>query len=214
MATFLQLQQRVSKRLLDPSNAAVALSDVKEAINEAIEYWKFRRFWFNTVRDTGTMTAQSGVIPVPDDFLVPFMEDGGFEIEYSNMRYPLRKLNQASYDGLWLGNGYGLPLYYANLAGVYNAYPLPDRAYTVRRNYLKDYVALSADGDTNDFTTHGAKLIEYWALTDLHRDFRQDPKMSDAYYESAQDEYKNLQVMTTKSNATGGLVLHSHLGGY
>lgn len=214
MATFLQLQQRVSRRLLDPSNVAVALEDVKLAINEAIEYWKFRRFWFNTVRDTGTMTIQDSTIPLPSDFLVPFQDDGGFEIEYSNMRYPLAKLNQQAYDGIWLGNGYGLPLYYANLSGVYHTYPIPDRAYTVRRNYLKDYAELVNNSDSNDFTTYGSKLTEYWALADLHRDFRQDPKMSDAYYESAQDEYKNLQIMTAKSNATGGLTLHSHLGGY
>lgn len=211
MSTFLQLQQRVSKRLLDPSNVAVALSDVKEAINDAVDYWKFRRFWFNTVRDTGTMTAQSGIIPLPDDFLVPFQENAGFEIEYSNMRYPLKKVNQSTYDGLWLGNGYGLPLFYSNLAGVYHAYPLPDQAYTVRRNYLKDYVDLVDDLDTNDFTDEAPRLIENWSLANLHMDFRQDEKMSEAYYNATQDEYKNLQIMTTKSNATGGLTLHSLL---
>ncbi len=214
MATFQELQQRVSARLLDPSNIAVALSVVQQSINDAVDYWKFKRFWFNTERDTATMTIQDGTIPLPDDFLVPFTDDSGFEIEYSNMRYPLKKISQTMYDGMWLGNGYGLPQYYANMAGEYEVYPLPDRAYTVRRNYLKDYDALSANADTNDFTTNAPRLIEYWALANLHRDIRQDEKMSDAFFNSAQDEYKNLQTMTTKSNATGGLTIHSSLGGY
>lgn len=209
MATFLQLQTAVSKKLLDPSNTAVALSDVKEAINNAVDYWKFRRFWFNTVRDSASLTAQSGTIPIPTDFLVPFSDDNGFTIEYSNMRYPLKKVGQQQYDGLWLGNGYGLPSVYANLSGSYQCYPLPDRAYTIRRNYLKEYTALSADGDTNDFTTYAPRLIEYWALANAHRDFRQDATMSDAFFNSAQAEYNNLSIMTAKSNATGSLAIHS-----
>lgn len=213
MATFAQLQTRVSKRLLDAFQTAVSESDVKDAINDAVDYWKFRRFWFNTVRDTDTLTAQSGVIPLPTGFLVPLSDDAGFEIEWSNMRYILRKLDQAQYDGVWLGNGYGLPRFYANNAGVYSVYPLPDRDYTIRRNYLKDYVPLNLDADTNDFTIFAPRLITFWALANLYRDFRQDDKMSDAFFNSAQTEYQNLLVMTTKSNATGGLALQSQLIG-
>lgn len=213
MATFIQLQERVSRRLLDASNTAVSEDDVKDSINDAIDYWKFRRFWFNTVRDTDTLTAQSGVIPLPVDFLVPLSDDAGFEVEWSNMRYPLAKLDQAQYDGIWRGNGYGLPRFYANNAGVYSVFPLPDQDYTIRRNYLKTYVALNLDADTNDFTIYAPRLTTYWALANLFRDFRQDDKMSDAFFNSAQLEYQNLLVMTTKSNATGGLSIDTQLTG-
>lgn len=213
MANFIQLQQRVSKRLIDASNTAVSADDVRDAINDAVDYWKFRRFWFNTVRDTDALTAQSGVIPLPVDFLVPLSDDAGFEVEWSNMRYTLAKLDQAQYDALWLGNGYGLPRFYANNAGVYSVYPLPDQAYTIRRNYIKNYVALNLDADINDFTNYAPRLITFWALANLYRDFRQDDKMSDAFFNSAQSEYQNLLVMTTKSNATGGLAIDGNLTG-
>lgn len=197
--------------MLDPANTAVALSDVSYAINDAVNYWKFKRFWFNTARATGTMTEEDGTIPLPSDFLVPAFDDGGFEIEYSNMRYPLKKLNQPMYDATWLGNGYGLPQWYSNLSGEYATYPLPDRAYTVRSNYLKNYEALAGASDTNDFTNNADRLIMNWALANLYRDFRQDPVMSEAFFNSAQTEYQNLQVMTKKSNATGGLTIYGSL---
>lgn len=211
MATFVQVTTAVSKKLLDPNNTAVALSDVQDAVNESVAYWKFKRFWFNTVRDSATLTPQVGSIPLPTNFLVPFLDDGGFEIEYSNARYLLRKLDQTTYDGLWLGNGYGRPSYYSNLSGTYNVYPLPDQAYTIRRNYLEDYPALTVDGDTNDFLTNANLLIQYWTLAKMFRDNRQDSTMSEAFFNSAQDEYANLSIMTTKSNATGGLLLHTFL---
>lgn len=106
MATFGSIQSMVSKRLLDPNYQAVAQSDVAQAINDAISYWKFRRFWFNEFMDTVTLTPQDGVITNMPDFLVNVTDDDGFNIEYSNVRYPLRKITQQQYDNMYLSNGY------------------------------------------------------------------------------------------------------------
>lgn len=211
MATFGELQTQVSKRLLDPNNEAVSLSDVASSINEAIAYWKFKRFWFNEVFDTATLTAQDGVIPLGAEFLVPSTEDDGFVIEYSGIRYPLTKISQPSYDSIWLQNGYGLPSAYARVGQEYLAYPLPDQAYTVRRHYLKEYQNLSSDTDTNDFTGYAPVLIRNWSLADLTAEFRQDDKMESYFRTRALKEYENLQTMSRKSNATGRILINSNL---
>jgi hypothetical protein len=211
MATFGQLQQYVSSRLLDEDNVAVQLSDVKAAINDAIAYWKVQRYFFNEARDTAVLTQGDGIIPLPNDFLVPARDDGGFEIEYSSMRYPLSKVSAQQYDGYWLANGNGLPQVYARLADEYHVYPLPDIAYTIRRNYLKDYPALVGDADTNDFTIHADRLIRYAALADLYGSMRQDVTMEGYYANQALAEDRNLKNRTAKSNATGGLTIHSIL---
>lgn len=211
MSTFAEINTAVSKRLLDANNTAVSSSDVDNAINASVAYWKFRRFWFNEVSDSTTLTAQDGTIPLPDEFLVPVEDDGAFVIEYSNMRYPLRKLSLNEYNGIWLGNGYGRPQYYARIALSYECYPLPDIAYTINRHYLKQYTALSAPTDTNDFTVYADRLIMLWTTGNLIEELRQDMEMSNYYRQAARDEYNNLQVMTTKSNSTGGLTLSSAL---
>lgn len=214
MATFGEMTVYCSKRLIDASNQAVSESDVQTAINESIAYWKFRRFWFNEVADTATLTAQNAAFPVPSDFLMPATQDDGFYIEYGNDRRPLSKISQQQYDELFLSNGYGLPCWYARLGGDgYQCYPIPDDAYTVGRHYLKDYTALSATNDTNDFTNNASRLINLWTLGNLITELRQDAAQGDYYRAAAQDEYRNLRVRTDKENSSGKLAIYSNLIG-
>lgn len=213
MATFGELQTSVSKRLLDANNTAVSSSDVAAALNDSIAYWKFRRFWFNEETYVDNLTAQDPVIPLPDDFLIPSMEDGGFVIEYSAMRYPLRKLSNAQYNSVYLTNAYGLPLSYARLANQYRVYFIPDQNYAIRGYYLKDYVPIEQENynATNDFTINAPRLLTLWSCANLIAELRQDEKMEAYYRNASRDEYGQLQVMTDKSNATGRLTINSAL---
>ena len=214
MATFGAMTTYVAKRLIDPSGTAVAASDVEDALNDAIAYWKFRRFWFNEVADTATLTLQSPAFPYPANFLMPAMDDDGFNIEYGGVRYPLVKVSEEVYDSLYLENGYGLPRWYARMGNTeYQCYPIPDVAYTVNRHYLSDYPALVNPTDTNDFSVNAARLIELWALANLTTELRQDTTMGDYYRTATQNEYKNLRVRTDKENGTGKLTLYSNLTG-
>ncbi len=214
MSTFGEMTTYVAKRIIDPNGTAVDTSDVQQAINQSIEYWKFRRFWFNEVADQATLTARDPSFPYPTNFLVPATDDDGFYIEYGNVRYPLTKISQAIYDSLYLSNGFGLPRWYARIADTkYQCYFIPDQNYTVGRHYLKDYTALSADSDTNDFTNNASRLINLWALANLITELRQDTAMGDYYRTAAQNEYRNLRVMTDKSNAAGKLTIYSTLQG-
>lgn len=214
MATFGDMTTYISKRLIDPTNTAVDVSDVQQAINDSIAYWKFRRFWFNEISDTAILTAQDASFPYPDEFLVPATDDDGFYIQYGNVRYPMVKTTMQVYDALYLSNGYGLPKWYARLGNQqYQCYPIPDQAYTVGRHYIKDYAALSTSGDANDFTTNAARLIELWALGNLVTELRQDANMGDYYRSASQNEYRNLRVLTDKMNGSGKLTIYSQLVG-
>ena len=211
MATFGEINTAVSKRLLDPDNVSITSSDVADSINSSIKYWKFRRFWFNEVNDSVTLTIEDGTLPITGDFLVSTMKDDGFNIEYSEQRYPLRKLSIQEYDSRWLGNGFGLPKGYARIGTTYQVYPLPDRAYTVNRHYLKEYADLVNDEDTNEFTTYADRLITLCTLANMSAEFKQDTAMDTYYRAAADDEYRNLRVMTNKTNSTGRLTLYSNL---
>ncbi len=214
MATFGDMTTYVAKRLIDPNGTAVSSSDVQDAINDSIAYWKFRRFWFNEVSDTATLTAQSASFPYPSNFLMPSVDDDGFNIQYGGVTYPLTKVSMQVYDALFLSNGYGLPRWYARIGNEqYQCYPIPSIAYTVNRHYLSDYPALVNPTDTNDFTINAARLIELWALGNLVTELRQDTTMGDYYRAASQNEYRNLRVRTDKENGTGKLTIYSQLVG-
>jgi hypothetical protein len=177
----------------------------------AVSYWKQRRFWFNEITDTTTLTESNPTIPLPDDFLVPSI-DNAFVIEYSGIRYPLKKVSESQYNAMYLSNGIGQPFWFSRQASdQYQVYPIPDRDYTLRRFYLKDYVNLVNANDTNDFTIEAENLIKYQAAAYGMRDFRQDLNMYESFNQQANREYQNLLVRTRKDNATGTLTISSNL---
>lgn len=210
MATFGEIQTAVSKRLQDANNVAVALSDVAASINDAIRYWKFRRFYFNEVFGTITLTAQDPSFVIPSTFLVNAVKDGGFHIQYSEARYPLTKIEMTEYDNAFMENGFGMPRVYAKMADTgYKCYPIPDRDYVVGMHYLKDYVDLVNTSDTNDFTNNASRLITLWTTGNIVGEFRQDEKMEGYFRSAAENEYNNLLMLTNKMNATGKLKINN-----
>lgn len=211
MATFGEMKTWVSKRLQDPDNTAVSSSDVGDMINQALKYWKNVRFFFNEQTDTTTLTQGDASIPLPANWLVPSIDDA-FVIEYSGIRYPLKKVSESMYNAMYLSNGIGQPFWYAKLANAgYQCYPIPDRDYTLRRFLVTDYDSFVNDSDTNDFSEEAEFLLKYSAAAYGSRDFRQDLKMYDAFWAQAQDEEDNLLVTTRKDNATGTLTTYSTL---
>lgn len=212
MATFGEMQNYVSKRLLDSNNTAVSLPDVALAINESIDYWKFRRLWFNTAVSGGlTLTAQSADVALPSDFLVETPSPNGFYVDWSEQRYSLQKVQPNAFDAAYMGNGYGIPEIYTVKNGSYFCYPIPDRDYDLTVYYLKQYDDLGANDDTNDFTDHAHRLICLWTLANLHAELRQDSEMETYYRAAASNELENLSLMTGQVNNTGHLTIHSCL---
>ncbi len=213
MATFAQMRTWVSKRLQDPNNTAVSSDDVGDLINQAQNYWKNVRFNFNERVVVDVLTESDPTIPLPVDWLVPATDDA-FVIDYSGIRYVLKKLVEPMYNAIYLSNGIGQPWWYSKQADEgYLVYPNPDRNYDIRMFYLKNYDDFSADGDTNDFSTYGVNLLQYTAAAYGMRDFRQDLNMYQAFMDRALDEEQNLLVTTRKENATGSLVTYSTLMG-
>lgn len=214
MATFAQMKTWVSKRLQDPNNTAVSSADVGELVNSALNYWKNNRFWFNEITDTTTLTESDPSVPLPADWLVPSIDDC-FVIEYSGIRYPLKKVSESQYNAMYLSNGIGQPWWYSRQADTeYKVYPIPDRDYTLRRFYLRNYDDFSSDSDTNAFSEKATNLLQYTAAAYGSRDFRQDEKMYEAFQAQAKREYDSLMVITRKDNATGSLTITSMLTSY
>tara|TARA_R110000868_G_scaffold344896_1_gene605971 strand:- start:217 stop:861 length:645 start_codon:yes stop_codon:yes gene_type:complete len=214
MATLLEMRQWVSKRLQDPNNTAVSADDVDELINVALNYWKNVRFYFNEITDTTTLAQGDAAVPIPDDWLCPAI-DNCFVIEYSGIRYPLRKISEDMYNAFYLSNGVGQPWYFTRQASTeYQVYPIPDRDYTLRRFYLRDYADFSADDDTNEFSEKAANLLKYTAAAYGSRDFRQDLTMYQTFMEQAKAEESSLRSITRKDNATGSTTIYSMLNTY
>jgi len=210
MATFGEIQIAVSKRLQDANNIAVSSSDVAASINDAIRYWKFRRFYFNEVFGSITLIARDPSFNFPSNFLIHAQKDDGVHIQYSGSRYPLTKISISEYDDTYMDNGYGLPRVYTKQGDTgYKCYPIPDRAYTLGIHYLKEYSDLANSSDTNDFTNIAPRLITLWSAANLTGELRQDEKMEGYFRSAAENEANNLFMATNKINSTGKLKINN-----
>lgn len=225
-ATFGSLQTKISKKLLDPNQTAIAATDVADAINDALHFWKYKPFWFNQRQTTITMDTKAAAdgsassdpyilgygnsianypsAPVlPQLFLFEMPEDG-FVIYWNNLYYPQKKVPPFIYD-VENVHGIGLPTIYCFRNGNYEFYFYPNIAYSMIVNYVTDYADLVNSTDTNDFTANADRLLMYEALSHLYGEQRQDQQSSAYYAQAAQREYENIMVRGSQQAASGSL---------
>lgn len=210
MATFGALQTKVSTRLKDPSNQAVSASDVADVINDAIEHWSKKRFWFNEFQETVTLTVGSPTLTLATNTPLYLFKEDGVVINYAQCRWPLAKISPAEYDEMNV-EGKGLPFAWTERNNGYEVYWYPDVAYSAIVRGVKAYARFATDGSensqSNDFTTNAADLIMYEALSRLYGEFRQDPKMEEYYSNRASNEYQTLKRQTRRDKATGRIAV-------
>jgi len=210
MATLGQMKSTIGDVLQDTSFMSISASSVTSVINDAISYYKNRRYWFNEIKTDLTTTVGNPVLAgVPSDFLRE-IERGGLSIVYGNSIYSLAKVSTESYDILDNG-GSGLPRVYTYRNNQIELYTYPDAAYTLRLRYIKDYAELSQDSDTNDFMTHADRMVRYNALSRIYAEYKQDEKMEAYYTAKADDEEKNLLKRSNALSGSGTLVKDSFL---
>lgn len=207
MATFEAIQQRVSKRLKDPSNVDISVSDVAATINDAIRFWSTRRFSFNTFKETVVLTeGDPSVILINNPNPTEIFIQGGMVIDYASTRWEVTKVSSEEYDAMNTQVN-GIPYAYTYRNGGYEVYYYPSSNYDLVVRGLKRYADLINNTDTNDFTDNAVDLIAYEALARLYAEFRQDDKMEAYYSARTKNEYRNLQRATRQDVATGRITV-------
>lgn len=203
MATFEALQQQVSKRLKDPNNTDVTVSDVSALINDAIRYWSRKQYKFNEFQETVTLTAGSPTLTlVTNTSPKNIFTQGGVTINYASSRWTVNRVNTSDYDDM-NDEGRGIPFAYTYRNGGYELYYYPDRDYTAIVRGLKSYDKLVNNEDTNDFTDNAENLIIYEATARGFAEFKQDDRMEAYFTARAKDEHRVLTEENNRERASG-----------
>ena len=190
---LISLVKRVSRRVDEENNTAVTVDEVKAAINDAISYWKRKKFYFNAAVSTVQTVTGSPILSIPNG-VVRVMD---MSIGFNQSTYRLASVTPDHYDYSNV-QALGRPYSYTYRNGGFELYYYPDMAYNVTVRYLKDYAPLADDTDSNDFTEEGAKLIELWAIGTLFGELRPDPQRESYAIARAEDEARQLTAMTNR----------------
>ena len=195
MATFLDLINRISDDLGAGTDNLLD-TEIKEAINQAIEDYEQERFEFNEdTTDFSTVALQA-------------------EYDLSSVAPLVLKIDQAQY--LLAGHLYRLVRqtyeWYvealvnqtaqtgpSNFYIIYGSslflYPQPDQITTVTLSgiHREANVPLSADGDENAWTNDARQFMRYVAEADLYTNRLKDPVMAQTMEAKAQMQFMKLR---------------------
>lgn len=170
MTTLAIMRTAIASQLGD--DAALTNAQIDDAIRTTIAHYARRPWWFTETKNItfATVAAQeyytaTDLADIPN---IPNIEAA--TVTYGGIKYPLRFVNFAEMDELQTGAITGLPTTLTAYATELRLYPTPDTAYTITLAYNDKLAALSADGDSNGWTTHAEELIRQGAKKRLALD--------------------------------------------
>jgi len=157
-STFLQMQQRIA----DDLDRTDLSTQIKLAINRAIEFYQTEPFWFKETSSTfpavsGQEEYVYGTGSVPSNVeMIDIMER-----LYNGTKVTLQEITPFELEAKQSLTATGIPDEYAQYQNRIKFYPIPNQTgITIYIKYTKNYTALSADIDTNDWLTYAEDLIE------------------------------------------------------
>lgn len=200
MSTFSQLRTRIADKL----NRSDLNSQINESINAAIEFYAAYRFWFSETTGTFSTIASQEAYGIADGIPSTIAEIDYLKITISSTDQPDIEKRPIQ----WIqerneGRSTGTPSYYAWYQNKIYFSLIPDAIKTITVFYKKSYAELSADSDTNDFTTYARKLIESHALMLVYEEVLKIPEQALIHEKRAANELQSLIIQTenfTSSN--------------
>lgn len=214
MATLAQMITRIADRLLDPNHTIITEQQIREAVNEAIDFHKYETFFFNEFEETVTLTADSATLTLSTNTPLEIYEEGGVVIDYGQQYWDVRRVSTQQYDSESTQST-GMPYIWTYRNDGYELYFIPDQAYSCIVRGIKDYTAFDItgtdDANTSDWTTTAERLTRYTALSNLATDYRQGLEMADKFEQRAAMELEKLQKVTRQKYKTNTNHIHSTL---
>jgi hypothetical protein len=141
---------------------------IKQAIEDAIEFYRARRLGFNQKRATTNTAAGQEFYSLPTDFL----EADALRIEEQANYY--EPLAEVTFDWIDEHNGrvdhYSVPAKFAVQNRELRLFPIPDGTYELQLSYLYDLGGVSAsasDGASNAWTDEAEQLVRLHAQADV-----------------------------------------------
>lgn len=175
MTTYLIMQNRISNEVRNVSTAASSdiQSEIQSAILSAIAHYERKRFYFSELRsETFTTVANQEFYGTADNANISnlaFIDTLTMTIN-STQRWVLKEREWEWFEDYAFDTSFvGDPEYYAYYGRQIRLGPIPNAARTIRISGVWRLTALSADADTNVWTTEAEELIRSRAKWDLWR---------------------------------------------
>ncbi len=201
MSTLAQMRSKIA----DDLNRSDLSTQIDRAINRAITHYESEMFWFQETTGTFSTIANQQSYGTADSLPSDIKEiNDPVKITITSTFLPdLKRISFAELLQKDIGAFASQPDEWAWYQAKMWFYPRPNAVWTVTLRYQKSYTALSADADTNDWTTYAEDLIEAHACWDLYAHLLQDDKQASTFEARELRALKALQEKNRKLVSTG-----------
>lgn len=171
MSTYIQIRNRIADDVRAASTAAASdiASQIAQCVLLAIQHHKNERFWFNETTTTLTATVGQNFVTAPSDILL--IDKWYLTISGRNIEMVQRDLD---YIVEYRPTTNGRPQSFCYYQNRFELDRPSDLTYSMPLYYVKELTALSADSDTNGWTTDGEDLIVFHAEKKLYANVIKD----------------------------------------
>jgi hypothetical protein len=206
MATYAELKARIIRETnRDDLSDTLALS-LTQAIKDAIEYYADQRFWFNEAILTSVTVLNNEYVSLPGTLALRKLDLFAITIgatQYTLRMQSLKQIEEWAKAIQTQGQPTNFAVYGATDIPTYRLWPRPNAVFPLTWIGVIDESTLSADSDTNSWTTYGYGLITARAKMLLYRDqFRDQEGAVIAANAEAQQLHK-LKSETARRLGTG-----------
>jgi hypothetical protein len=171
MSTYIILRNRIAREVSTITTAAATpySAEIASAVLSAVQHYAREPFYFNTKTNTFN-TAQDQEYYSSSDLadIATLVQIHTLTHTLSSIKTPLRPMPFADIDDAQTGSVTSAPKFFAYYKQNIRLYPIPDAVYVMTMAYAYKLAALSADGDSNAWTTDAEELIRCRAKADLY----------------------------------------------
>ena len=208
MATFKEMQDRIN---LDYLNRTDLANETKRAIVRAVKFYEKDRLWFNITATSIAIGTASTTVAIPADFLA--LDYATVSNNGNNEIMTIRSFDRIAYQNK--GSASGVPSEICYWRDTFNFSPKPASATSITVHYTHSMPVLSADTDTNPWTSAGEDVIVYRATHDMMANVLRvaDKDILASYKTLEMESYKMLQFgndMRQNSGEQGAVTGASH----
>jgi hypothetical protein len=169
MGDYVTLRNRIIDELAN--DGALTTAQVNYAIADTIKAYERREWWFNSDLNNRAPVITSFTTVANQEYysasdwspLNDAVQIDTMTVTYNGVQIPLKPVAFDEINDVQTGYGISVPRVFAYYDAAIRFYPIPNDAYVITVGYTQRFTALSADSDTNAWTTEAEELIRQGA---------------------------------------------------
>lgn len=181
MTDYATMRTRIADEMVNDGDITTA--QINYAIQDTIKQYERRPFYFNQSNSGSFSTVASQEYYSSSDLsAIPnIVHIIAATITSSGVKSALRAVDYQAIDDEQDGSVEGLPGSYAYFSQKIRLFPIPNAVYTVGLSYIARLTALSADSDSNAWTTDAEELIRQGAKRRIAINYLQSEELAARY---------------------------------